>query len=189
MAAPPPLLLLLLLSAGALLPSSEAQAGYRELPPSLQRGVDLALEKLHSHAAIQQHLVFLRSLSTSDIQVRAPPPANLTFPWGSQAMVCVAGWVRRGLHLPPLLPEGHHVSQRDGGRLGVPPQERQGESVFLCRRVRNSCWNLSSRVCAAADRLRRLLQNPERGDRAAAQALHPLHPQNGADAGSHALLF
>lgn len=71
MAAPSLLLLLLLVfSAGALLPSSEAQrSAYSELSLSLKRGVDLALEKLHSHAAIQQHLVFFRSLSTSEIQV------------------------------------------------------------------------------------------------------------------------
>lgn len=70
MAAPP--LLLLMFCVGALLPSSEAQRNaYSELSQSLKRGVDLALEKLHSHTAIQQHFVFLRSLSTSDIQVRS----------------------------------------------------------------------------------------------------------------------
>lgn len=67
-----PLLLLLMFCVGALLPSSEAQRNaYAELSQSLKRGVDLALEKLHSHATIQQHFVFLRSLSTSDIQVRS----------------------------------------------------------------------------------------------------------------------
>lgn len=77
MAAPPPSLLLLLLmmmmmiSVGALLPSETQRNPYSQLSPSLKGGVDLALEKLHSHAAIQQHLVFLRSLSTSDIQVRS----------------------------------------------------------------------------------------------------------------------
>lgn len=76
-APPPPLLLLLLMkmmmmmmiSVGALLPSETQRNPYSQLSPSLKRGVDLALEKLHSHAAIQQHLVFFRSLSTSDIQV------------------------------------------------------------------------------------------------------------------------
>lgn len=73
MAAPPLLLLLLLtISAGALLPSSEAQSSaYSDLSQSLKRGVDLALERLNSHAGIQQHFVFLRSLSTSGIQVRS----------------------------------------------------------------------------------------------------------------------
>ncbi|TWW70812.1 hypothetical protein D4764_17G0002950 [Takifugu flavidus] len=76
MAAPPPPLLLLLLmmmmmmmiSVGALLPSETQTNPYSQLSPSLKGGVDLALEKLHSHAAIQQYLVFLRSLSTSDVQ-------------------------------------------------------------------------------------------------------------------------
>lgn len=72
---PPPALLLLLLlvsSAGALPPSSEAQgSAYGQLSQSLKRGVDLVLEKLRSHAAIQQHLVFLRSLSASDVQVES----------------------------------------------------------------------------------------------------------------------
>lgn len=72
MAAPPLPLLLLMLSVGALLRSSEAQSdAYSQLSQSLKRGVDLALEKLHSHVAIQQHFVFLRSLSTSDVQVRS----------------------------------------------------------------------------------------------------------------------
>lgn len=71
--AAPLLLLLLAISAGALLPSSEAQRStYSDLSQSLKTGVDLALDKLHSHTGIQQHFVFLRSLSTSDIQVGSP---------------------------------------------------------------------------------------------------------------------
>lgn len=138
MVAPPPLLpLLLLLSVGALLPSSGApNNAYSELSQSLKRGVDLALEKLHSHAAVQQHFVFLRSLSTSDIQVMSTSSIFLCKnPPCSPAVVFLAGRVRRDVHVPPLLPQSHHLSQRDGGRVGVPPQKRQGENVVFCRHV------------------------------------------------------
>lgn len=63
-------LLLLLFSVGALFSSCNArESNYDKLSESFKKGVDLALEKLHSHEAIQHHFVFLRSLSLSDIQV------------------------------------------------------------------------------------------------------------------------
>lgn len=62
--------LLLLLSAGALLCSCNAQENnYDRLSESLKKGVDLALEKLHSHSGIQHHFLFLRTVLQSDIQV------------------------------------------------------------------------------------------------------------------------
>lgn len=63
-------LFLLLLSVGALFCSSNAQENnYNKLSESFKKGVDLALEKLSSHAGIQHHFLFLRSLLLSDIQV------------------------------------------------------------------------------------------------------------------------
>lgn len=63
-------LLLLLLSVGALFCSSHAQENnYNKLSESFKKGVDLALEKLNSHAGIQHHFLFLRSVLLSDIQV------------------------------------------------------------------------------------------------------------------------
>lgn len=63
-------LLLLLFSVGALFSGSGAgETNYNRLSESFKKGVDLALEKLHSHAGIQHHFVFFRSLLLSDIQV------------------------------------------------------------------------------------------------------------------------
>uniref|UniRef100_A0A3Q3W9H6 Retinoic acid receptor responder protein 2 n=1 Tax=Mola mola TaxID=94237 RepID=A0A3Q3W9H6_MOLML len=62
-------LLLLLFTFGALLSSSNSQENnYNKLSESYKKGVDLALQKLHSHTGIQHHFVFLRSLLKSDIQ-------------------------------------------------------------------------------------------------------------------------
>uniref|UniRef100_A0A3B4YSF5 Retinoic acid receptor responder protein 2 n=1 Tax=Seriola lalandi dorsalis TaxID=1841481 RepID=A0A3B4YSF5_SERLL len=61
-------LLLLLLSVGALFFSSNAQEAYNRLPETYKKGVDLALEKLNSHAGIQHHFLFFRSVSKSDIE-------------------------------------------------------------------------------------------------------------------------
>lgn len=98
----------------------------------------------------------------------------------SQAVVFLAARVRRGIHVPSLLPQSHHLSQRNGGRLGVPPQEWQGECCLLQASLNGipagTCALLFVCIHAAVGRLRRLLQNPERGDRAAAQTLRPLHP-------------
>lgn len=58
-------LLVWLFSVGAFFLSSNAQ----ELPETYRKGVDLALAKLHSLAGIQDHYVFLRSVSKSDYEV------------------------------------------------------------------------------------------------------------------------
>lgn len=63
---------LLLFIVGALFVSSNAQENgdsYKQLPETFKKGVDLALENLHSHAAIQHHFLFFRSLTKSDIEV------------------------------------------------------------------------------------------------------------------------
>lgn len=70
MAAAPALPLLLGLLAAQLCGSDAAGTAYSRLSEALKGGVDLALEKLHGHASIQHHFVFLRSVSQSDIQVR-----------------------------------------------------------------------------------------------------------------------
>ncbi|KAM6970905.1 uncharacterized protein LKV04_016637 [Tautogolabrus adspersus] len=62
------LLLLLLFTVGALFSCSDAQEAYNKLPEIYKKGVDLALEKLHSHAGIQHHFLFLRSVQQSDIE-------------------------------------------------------------------------------------------------------------------------
>ncbi len=62
-------LLLLLFSVGAVFFSSNAQEAYNKLPDTYRKGVDLALEKLNSHAGIQHHFLFFRSISKSDIEV------------------------------------------------------------------------------------------------------------------------
>ncbi|XP_078018875.1 uncharacterized protein LOC144458917 [Epinephelus lanceolatus] len=61
-------LFLLLFSAGALLVSSNAQEAYNQLPETYRKGVDLALEKLSAHAAIQHHFLFFRSVTKSEIE-------------------------------------------------------------------------------------------------------------------------
>ncbi|KAL6097659.1 uncharacterized protein ACO6RY_13147 [Pungitius sinensis] len=61
-------LLLLLFGLAALFTSSDAQEAYDKLPESYRRGVDLALEKLNSHAGIQHHFLFFRSIEKSDIE-------------------------------------------------------------------------------------------------------------------------
>uniref|UniRef100_A0A3Q1G7H5 Retinoic acid receptor responder protein 2 n=1 Tax=Acanthochromis polyacanthus TaxID=80966 RepID=A0A3Q1G7H5_9TELE len=61
-------LLLWLLSAGALFFASDANEAYKRLPEAYKKGVDLALEKLDSHAGIQHHFLFFRSLLQSGIE-------------------------------------------------------------------------------------------------------------------------
>uniref|UniRef100_A0AAQ4PNU7 Retinoic acid receptor responder protein 2 n=1 Tax=Gasterosteus aculeatus aculeatus TaxID=481459 RepID=A0AAQ4PNU7_GASAC len=61
-------LLMLLFGLGALFVSSDAQGAYDKLPETYRKGVDLALEKLHSHAGIQHHFRFFRSIDKSDIE-------------------------------------------------------------------------------------------------------------------------
>ncbi|XP_034428612.1 uncharacterized protein LOC117754067 [Hippoglossus hippoglossus] len=62
------LLLLLLSSVGALFLASDAQEAYDKLPQTYRGGVDLALEKINSHAGIQQHFLYFRSVTKSDIE-------------------------------------------------------------------------------------------------------------------------
>ncbi|AWP17038.1 Hypothetical protein SMAX5B_017127 [Scophthalmus maximus] len=61
-------LLLLLLSIGALFFSSNSQEAYNNLPETFRKGVDLALEKINSHAGIHHHFLFFRSIRKSDIE-------------------------------------------------------------------------------------------------------------------------
>lgn len=66
--------LLLLFGVGALFAFSNAQENnYNKLSGSCKKGVDLALEKLHSHAGIRHHFAFFKSLLLSDIQVTCLP--------------------------------------------------------------------------------------------------------------------
>ncbi|XP_035510981.1 uncharacterized protein zgc:195173 [Morone saxatilis] len=60
--------LLLLVCAGAVLYSANAQDLYNQLPDDYKKGVDLAFEQLNSHAGVQHHFRFLRSLEKSDIE-------------------------------------------------------------------------------------------------------------------------
>ncbi|KAF7667988.1 hypothetical protein LDENG_00037540 [Lucifuga dentata] len=61
-------LLLFLLSSGALLSSGHAQEAYSKLADTYRKGVDLALLKLNSHAGIQHHFLYFRSIVKSDIE-------------------------------------------------------------------------------------------------------------------------
>ncbi|GAA6215136.1 uncharacterized protein zgc:195173 [Lates japonicus] len=60
--------LLLLVCAGAVLYSAEAQEPYNELPDNFKMGVDLAFEQLNSHAGVQHHFRFLKSVEKSEIE-------------------------------------------------------------------------------------------------------------------------
>ncbi|CAB1447377.1 unnamed protein product [Pleuronectes platessa] len=62
------LLLLLLSGVGALFLACDAQEAYDKLPETYRRGVDLALEKLNSHAGIQHHFLYFRSVTKSDFE-------------------------------------------------------------------------------------------------------------------------
>lgn len=106
-----------------------------------------------------------------------------------------AAWLQCGLHLPPLLPQGHHLSQRDGWHDGLPVEERPGESpslppspfsvalLWFFPRLVTTCA-ASPALCAAADRLRRLLQDAERPNWSRASAVHPLRAQDSSDTGT-----
>lgn len=61
-------LALLLLSIGALFFPSTAQEAYSTLPEAYKKGVDLALEKVNSHPAVQHHFLFFKSVTKSDIE-------------------------------------------------------------------------------------------------------------------------
>uniref|UniRef100_A0A7N6BBF0 Retinoic acid receptor responder protein 2 n=1 Tax=Anabas testudineus TaxID=64144 RepID=A0A7N6BBF0_ANATE len=60
---------LLLLSLGALFFSSNAQDAYNKLPETYRKGVDLALDKVNSHAGIQHHFLFFGSVTKSDTEI------------------------------------------------------------------------------------------------------------------------
>lgn len=62
--------LMLLVCAAAVLYSAEAQDSFTGLPDNYRNGVDLALVQLNSHAGVQHHFRFLRSLEKSDIEVK-----------------------------------------------------------------------------------------------------------------------
>eukprot|EP00064_Thunnus_orientalis_P009671 superscaffoldBa00001242_g9696 len=59
---------LLLFTFGAFFVSANAQEAYKKLPETYKKGVDLALEKLNSHAGVQNHFLFFRSIAQSDIE-------------------------------------------------------------------------------------------------------------------------
>lgn len=88
---------------------------------------------------------------------------------------------------PPLVLKGRRTSR--GAATGT--------TGWVCFHLRACLHGIPAGTCtlffvwvrAATDRLHRLLQNTERGYRAAAQTLRPLHPQNHADAGSSPRLF
>ncbi|XP_068604276.1 retinoic acid receptor responder protein 2-like [Brachionichthys hirsutus] len=62
-------LLLLLFGLQALIFSGNSQENnYDRLPETFRNGVDLALEKLHSHARIQHHFLFFKSVLQSDME-------------------------------------------------------------------------------------------------------------------------
>ncbi|KAM4534099.1 uncharacterized protein PAE49_022413 [Odontesthes bonariensis] len=60
--------LLFLVCAAAVLYSAEAQEPYNDLPGTYKKGVDLALEQLNSHAGVQHHFRFLRTVDKSEIE-------------------------------------------------------------------------------------------------------------------------
>ncbi|KAM4534100.1 lutzicidin-like [Odontesthes bonariensis] len=57
-----------LFSLGALFLSSNAQQAYGKLPETYRKGVDLALDNLNSHAGIQHHFLFFRSVTQSETE-------------------------------------------------------------------------------------------------------------------------
>lgn len=63
-------LLLWVLSTGALLFSSDALTEYDKLPDNYKKGVDLALEEVHSHPGIQLHFMFFESVKKSALEVQ-----------------------------------------------------------------------------------------------------------------------
>lgn len=62
--------LLLLLCVGSVLSWVGAEDAYARLPESYRSGVDLAFGQLNSHAAVQLHYRFLRSLEKTEIEVK-----------------------------------------------------------------------------------------------------------------------
>ncbi|KAF6720536.1 hypothetical protein FQA47_009050 [Oryzias melastigma] len=60
--------LLLLLCAAAVLRPAGAVGPYDQLPDVYRSGVDLVLEQLSSHASVQHHFIYLRSLEKTEIE-------------------------------------------------------------------------------------------------------------------------
>uniref|UniRef100_A0AAY5F4I8 Retinoic acid receptor responder protein 2 n=1 Tax=Electrophorus electricus TaxID=8005 RepID=A0AAY5F4I8_ELEEL len=60
-------LLFVLFCAGVLLSSTEGQNDFSKLPDLYKTGVELALKQVNSHASVQQHFLFFKSLSKSDV--------------------------------------------------------------------------------------------------------------------------
>uniref|UniRef100_A0A3Q3IMZ6 Uncharacterized protein n=1 Tax=Monopterus albus TaxID=43700 RepID=A0A3Q3IMZ6_MONAL len=75
-------LALLLLSIGALFFPSTAQEAYSTLPEAYKKGVDLALEKVNSHPAVQHHFLFFKSVTKSDIEF------GFIFEWNTRTTAC-----------------------------------------------------------------------------------------------------
>ncbi|XP_077592625.1 uncharacterized protein LOC144209931 [Stigmatopora nigra] len=62
-------LLLLLTIGGALFcPSVDAQEAYEKLDETFKKGVNLSLEKLNEHSSIQNHFLFFRSVTKSNVE-------------------------------------------------------------------------------------------------------------------------
>lgn len=62
------LFLLFFLSVQALVLSCYGQDAYNHLSEDYKKGVNLALEKLSTHAGVQHHFLFFRSITKSDIE-------------------------------------------------------------------------------------------------------------------------
>ena len=62
--------LLLLVTAGVLLSFTEAQEAYNRLPDGYRRGVDLALQQLNSHRAVQHHFLYFKTIYKSEYEVK-----------------------------------------------------------------------------------------------------------------------
>lgn len=69
--------LLLLLCAAAVLRPAGAVGPYDQLPDVYRSGVDLVLEQLSSHASVQHHFIYLRSLEKTEIEVKISQKANI----------------------------------------------------------------------------------------------------------------
>uniref|UniRef100_A0A3Q3DHQ9 Si:ch1073-406l10.2 n=1 Tax=Hippocampus comes TaxID=109280 RepID=A0A3Q3DHQ9_HIPCM len=62
------LFLLLTVGVTSLCASTQAQEAYGKLEETFRKGVDLSLEKLSEHAAIQNHFLFFKSVTKSNVE-------------------------------------------------------------------------------------------------------------------------